>query len=556
MSHTGEDISEFLRQEFRSRGGIEIIDVSVRAYPDETNYIVLVGEEDVPAAAQIGNDLDDEISSPVSRAFVIVRKAPKEVAQDASGPLKIGVKDLRATDLSRLISARSRASEAQPSLSYVRDAEFNLSAITAARHHLIFGRRGAGKTALLVEAKRKLSDEGAISCWVNMQTLRNESPDRVFLYVLEEIAQSIVTRQQQLKPESVISVMAVELYDNVRRLLSLAGQVDAESVTRLIPLAQRTIHRFLEMSDLRLYVFIDDFYYLPRNDQPRILDMLHGAVRDCNAWLKIASIRHLTRWFQSSPPLGLQTMHDADLIDLDVTLQDPQRAKTFLENILHQYAKRVGVASLGRLFHPAALDRLVLASGAVPRDYLVLAGSAITKAQRRQKAKLVGVQDVNQAAGDAAQVKLQELEDDMAADVDSATRTISGLKTIRDFCLEETSFTYFLVRYRDKEDNPHLYSIITDLLDVRMIHLIDAGVSDAHAAGQRSEVYMLDLSQFSGSRLKQGIQVLDFSGGNIVSRRTRTAETVKTGHTPRQVISILRAGPTFELLRMSDLLNN
>ncbi|CAM5508654.1 hypothetical protein STENM36S_08645 [Streptomyces tendae] len=553
MSPTVEDIPEFLRAEFRDRGGIEVLDVSVRAYPDETNYIVLVNEEDVPDAAQIGNSLDDVISSPENRAFVIVRKAPKELVKTSSAPLNAGVQDTRATDLSRLISARSRASEAQPSLSYVRDAEFNLSAVTASRHHLIFGRRGAGKTALLVEAKGQLTADGALSCWINMQTLRNESPDRVFLYVLEEIAESIVTKQQQIKPESIISVMAADLYENVRRLLSSAGEADAKEVMRLIPQAQRTIHRFLEMSDLRLYIFIDDFYYLPRNDQPRILDMLHGAVRDCNSWLKIASIRHLTRWFQSSPPLGLQTMHDADLIDLDVTLQDPQRAKTFLESILHQYAKHVGVASPGRLFHAAALDRLVLASGAVPRDYLVLAGSAISKAQRRQNAKLVGVQDVNQAAGDAAQVKLQELEDDMAADVESATRTISGLKTIRDFCLEETSFTYFLVGYRDKEDNPHLYSIITDLLDVRMIHLIDAGVSDAHAAGQRSEVYMLDLSQFSGSRLKQGIQVLDFSGGKIVSRKTRTSDTAKTGNTPRQVIAILRAGPTFGLERLRGL---
>lgn len=546
------NIPDFLRKEFREKGGIEILEISVRAYPDETNFIVFVDEDDLPTAAQIGNSLDEVISTAESRAFVIVRKAPKELVRASAAPLSAGVQDSRATDLSRLISARSRVSEAQPSLSYVRDVEFNLTAVTASRHHLIFGRRGAGKTALLVEAKRQLTAEGALSCWINMQTLRHESPDRVFLYVLEEIAEAIVTKQQQIKPESMISVMAVELYEIVRRLLG-SGDVDNREVMRLIPQAQRTIHRFLEMSGLRLYVFLDDFYYLPRNEQPRILDMLHGAVRDCNAWLKIASIRHLTRWFQSSPPLGLQTMHDADLIDLDVTLQDPQRAKTFLENILLQYAKHVGVAYLGRLFHAAALDRLVLASGAVPRDYLVLAGSAIAKAQRRQNAKLVGVQDVNQAAGDAAQVKLQELEDDMAADVASATRTISGLKVVRDFCLEETSFTYFLVGYRDKEDNPHLYSVITDLLDVRMIHLIDAGVSDAHAAGQRSEVYMLDLSQFSGSRLKQGIQVLDFSGGKIVSRKTRTTDTAKTGNTPRQVIAILRAGPTFDLERLSAL---
>jgi hypothetical protein len=138
--------------------------------------------------------------------------------------------------------------------------------------------------------------------------------------------------------------------------------------------------------------------------------------------MKIASIRHLTRWFQSSPPLGLETTHDAEHLNLDVTLQEPRRAKDFLESILTQYAQRVGVSALNRLFHGKALDRLVLASGAVPRDYLLLASGAISKAQGRVNAKLVGVQDVNQAAGDAAQVKLQELEEDMASNVDSAAR--------------------------------------------------------------------------------------------------------------------------------------
>ncbi|MEU9965132.1 hypothetical protein [Streptomyces malaysiensis] len=552
MTGSGADVSNFIREEFQRRG-VRVLDVSVRAYPEETNYIVQVDEAEFVNAAEIGNDLDDEVSSPGNRAFIIVRKAPRELVDASSVPLTGGVHDSRATDLQRLISARSRVSEAQPSLSYVRDAEFNLASVTAPRHHLIFGRRGAGKSALLVEAKRKLTDGGAISCWVNMQTLRSENPDRVFLYVLEEISGAIVTKQQQIKPESTVSVMAVELYEEVRRQLASKGTAEGDSVHRLVPMAQRAMKRFLETSGVEMFIFIDDFYYLPRNDQPRILDMLHGAVRDCNAWLKIASIRHLTRWFQSSPPLGLQTMHDADLLDLDVTLQDPQRAKKFLESILVQYGKHVGVNSLTRLFHSSALDRLVLASGAVPRDFLILAGSSIMKAQRRQNARLVGVQDVTQAAGDAAQVKLQELEEDMASNVDTATRTIAGLNILRNFCLEETGFTYFLIGYRDKEDNPNHYNVITELLDVRMIHLIDAGVSDAHAAGQRSEVYMLDLSQFSGSRLKQGIQVLEFSGGKIVSRKTRQPETAKTGSSPRQVIAILRAAPTFELEQMENL---
>jgi len=32
---------------------------------------------------------------------------------------------------------------------------------------------------------------------------------------------------------------------------------------------------------------------------------------------------------------------------------------------------------------------------------------------------------------------------------------------------------------------------------------------------------MLDLSQYSGARLKQKVRVLDFSGGHFISRETR-----------------------------------
>ncbi|MEV0596419.1 hypothetical protein [Nonomuraea cavernae] len=549
------DIPEFIRREFKSRGNIRVHDVAIRPYPDEMNYIVLVAESDLARAAEIGNELDGEISTSDVRAFIIVRKAPRELVDKSAEPLLSGVQDERASELARLTSARSRVSEAQPSLSYIRDAHINLTAIASPRHHLIFGRRGAGKTALLVEARSSLPQDDTISCWVNMQTLRNESLSRAFLYVVEEILAAIVSRQQQLQAQSAVSVQAVRLYEKVGQMLARDDE-NEQSTIRLIPDIQRTVKRFLTTNDIRLFIFVDDFYYILRSQQPKLLDMLHGCIRDCDAWLKIASIRHLTRWYQSSPPLGLQTMHDAELLDLDVTLQEPEWAKRFLESILLQYAKHVGVPTLTRLFHSTALDRLVLASGAVPRDYLILAGSSIEKAKRRPNAKLVGVQDVNRAAGDAAQVKLQELEEDMASSISSAGRTLEALRIVRSFCLDEMSHTYFLISYREKEEYADRYNVLTDLLDLRLIHLVDGGVSDAHSAGHRLEAYMLDLSQFSGSRLKQGIRVLDYVNGRMLSHKTRTASTGKpdkAGDTPLKLIAILRTAPKFGLERLAHL---
>lgn len=548
-----ESVAQRLRQEFRSRAAIEVVDVSVRAYPEETNYVVYVQPSDLARAAEVGNELDSLISTDSDPAFVVVRGASKEqVEARVSEPLKTGVKDSRADELIKLISARSRASKAQPALYYIRDVRASVSAVTTGRHHLIFGRRGAGKTALLVEAMRQLDQEGAITCWSNIQALRNESADRVFLYVLEEVLGTVVTRLRSARKATVLSDMANDLYVRVGTLLN-AKETDRTDAARLIPRVGQLIRRFLEQDGSRLFIFLDDYYYLPRDEQPRILDMLHSCLRESEAWLKIASIRHLTRWFQTSPPMGLQTVQDANLIDLDVTLQDPLRAKKFLESILSEYARKVGIAHLGGLFNAKALDRLVLASGAVPRDYLVLASDAIVKAQARGSARLVGAQEVNQAAGDAMQVKIQELEEDMAANVEVAERTLEALSIVRRFCLEEENHTYFLIDFRDKEENPAAYSVLTDLMDVRLMHIIDASVSKAHAAGERSEAFMLDLSQYTGSRLKQKIQVLDFKGGSIIARKTRSAEPARVGETPREIIAILRVAPRLDLARLEHL---
>jgi hypothetical protein len=266
--------------------------------------------------------------------------------------------------------------------------------------------------------------------------------------------------------------------------------------------------------------------------------------------LKIAGIKHLSQWYQAHPPLGLQTGHDADHIDLDLSLQEPSRAKEFLEAVLQRYAAYVRIRSISNVFSREALDRLVLASGAVPRDYLVLGSGAIERAKRRENARLVGGQDVNNAAGDAAQVKVRELEDDLASYEGYAEKTLTALQLVRSFCLEEKRWTYFRVDFKDKEGLVEEYELLTSLMDVRLIHLLNPSVSDERRAGERFEVFTLDLSQFSGQRLKKYIRVLDFVGGHMVSRETGRTKSARVGDSPKALLGILRRAPLFELSRL------
>lgn len=546
-----EDSIDIVRKAFET-AGLEIVDLQERRYPDEQIFLVSLEPQHLERAGVVAAGLDAQFAAVGAQVLTTVRRAAP-MTQVLSTPMPDGVKDPRAIALRQLISSRARTSESQPSFSYIPDSSMNIDAVVAPRHQLIFGRRGAGKTALMLEAKRQAESQAARSVWVNLQTFRLEPVERVFLYVLRGVFDTLLSESHASQP-SPTDAMVHDLSSRVRHALDAKGD-DVDTAKRLIPDVNAVLKRFLGARAFRLNLYLDDFYYIPRQDQPMLLDMLHACVRDADCWLKIASIRNLTKWFITSPPTGLETGHDADVIDLDVTLQDPARAEAFLESVVTEYARSVGIPSLTALYSKASLDRLTLGSGGVPRDYLVLAGSSIIKTRERDKGRLVGVQDVNQAAGDAAQTKVQELEEDGSANKGVPEQASQALVRVRSFCLDETSFTYFRVRHQDRDSNPEAFVVLNRLVEFRLLHSIAASVSNPHKAGDASEVFMLDLSQYTGSRLKQKLWVLEIENGQISTKRTRDSNSQRTGASARDLIAILRLAPEFELARFGDLVS-
>lgn len=527
---------------------IRIQNLQVREYPQETILLIEVPPAAFASATLLASQVDQELVAQGFSGFITVRKGSSGTGLGTSS-LSAGVQDSRAVDLVKLLTARSRASETQPSLSYVRDVSANIASAVTARHHLVFGRRGAGKTSLLAEAKRQVEEQGHLSVWINVQTHRHDSYLRVFLWVVRQVCELVGVKYRDRTPTPHVLEQAQTI---LQEAVALLGELQVQEVRikRLVPETQELLRRLGQTVGGRLYIFLDDFHYVRMSDQPTLLDMLHGAVRDTDAWLKIASIKHLSRWFQVTPPMGLQTGHDADHIDLDVTLEDPARAKQFLEEVLRRYATHVDVPGLTSVYDSRALDRLVLASGAVPRDYLVLCARSIEMAKARENAKQVGVQDVNRAAGDRAKVKLSELEDD-AASTGATQSIVSGLQAVRGFCIDEKQYTFFRIDFKDREAHANEYSTLSSVMDVRLLHLVNPSVSDEHRAGERAEAFMLDLSQFTGQRLKQRLRVLDFVHGHLVLKTTGRSGSERVGDTSRRLLAILRRAPVFDLGRLA-----
>lgn len=539
-------VRELVMKHFE-RAGLVPVSIEVRNYPGETIAIVEV-DTDYDRALSLAGELDARIEN----GFVTIRQTPRRAQRKLAGRVK-SVHDEQIPELIELMSARARTSESQPSLRYVSDVEERVNLAISPRHHLIFGRRGVGKTSLLLEAKRVLEREGHFALWVNVHALRHLDGDVAFLTVASRLCDLGIGAFQS----GAASSGSVRLLEGCREAIdkaTAADQPEIRRISKIVPQLQQAISRFCLETNKALYLFLDDIHYLPPQDVPKFLDLLHGITRDNPVWLKAAGIQHQTQWFISSPPTGLQTGHDAAIINLDVTLEQPERAKKFLQDVLRGYVDECSANPVGGFLGASALDRLVLASGGVPRDFLTLCAASLQTARSRPNARTIGVQDVNNAAGVAAQTKLQELEDDAAATQGRSQALLGALSGIREFLVSDQQITYLRVDFRDKESHPDEYELVQGLGDLRMLHLINSSLSDPHQAGRRSEVYLLDLSQYSGSRLKQRLRVLDFERGHLVLKRTRSAEPTRVGDTARRLVALLRRGPIFELTRLSKYL--
>jgi len=519
-------------------------DVQERTFPGENWIIVYVAPESFLVSQSLAGTIERGLNSISDSGddapfTVVFRAQDREPEENASGSKGGRLADVKFDQLIQLVEARSRTSSALPSLEYIEDPRANLAAVAASRHQFIYGRRGVGKTALLLEAKRLAERRGDVTVWVNAHILRDVDPAAAFLHVAESVLVGL-TKYSGSSGASTFKNVRV-LLERVAGLLN-SGEFDEQIAGRLLTNLNEVLRAVLRHNLVRLDIYLDDFYLYPFMDQPKLLDYIFAMLRDCNGWLKIASIERLTRPFEPSTKTGLEVPHDASKIDLDVTLEDPKAAQLFLEKLLSNYTAAANVGRPSRIAKAEALGRLVLASGGVPRDYLTLFASSIVVAREsRLQAQQVGREDVAVAAGRAARVKKRDLELDVESQ--KADSLVTSLESISDTVKGE-GYTYFRVDAAQKLSAK--YETLAQLMDLRFIHLIQAALSDQHKSGVKYEAYILDLSEYTDVRLKRNLQVLDLEDGEWSWRLAGKAKTARK-LTGTQLRDLLRVAPLIDL---------
>lgn len=432
------------------------------------------------------------------------------------------------------------------------DVSRALADMTAKQNHVVFGRRGCGKTLLLQATQQKVEKDVRV-VYINCEDYKQHSFPNVLIEILDALFEELeknlpgwfgrkkrsreligeirqeLTRLKAGADETEKTIKesdSAEVSSNAKAGMSTTGLeigAGAASARRaaieqeykrydskiqrlnlLLPQLKKRIREFFELSsDVKaVFIELDDFYHLPRTIQPHIADYIHRLCKDVPLYFKFATLRHASILFadRGSQPTGAQERHDYQPINVDFTLAEFSRTAAQLREILYRFGERADMSrdEIDYLFMGEGFDRLVLASGGVPRDFLSLLLEALSP--KLEGSERVGKDDIRLLSLTVLQRRIEELKVD--AEQQDQDALIRGIYAIRKFCLEKKA-NVFLVSDKVLQEPNGIRELINRLLDYRIVHSVGSALTHKTMQGTFN-AYMIDIGAYANLRKLEG----------------------------------------------------
>lgn len=367
------------------------------------------------------------------------------------------------------------------------NAEFQ---IIAKANHVVLGRRGAGKSMLLLYALHSRELENRPVVWIDMQVYSRRNDAAVAADIIREILDQTSTQVGE-------SIHDAEILDRLRE-----KDITFDRIRQYLPDIRRLLQRATRDGQ-DIFVFLDDYHVIDRSIQPQTFDVIYSITRGNNIYLKISAIETLTRTYDQNTKEGLEVPQDAQLIKLDYNLTAPDLAARHIESIIDAHARYSGLSSARSLCTSAdVLSRLTWVAAGVPRDAISLFAQAITKATALSRHR-ISVSNVNQAASETLSTKLVDFESDAAnSDLDNLR---SVLDEVKQFCVSDHRTNAFLIKI---DSGNQKFGLVKELISLRLLHVISEGIT-VEKAGEKYMGLILDYGFYTGIRAAQSVDLFN-----------------------------------------------
>lgn len=460
------------------------------------------------------------------------------------------------------------------------DVAGHLSRLRSCQHQVVFGRRGSGKSCLFVHFLHDSeARNGVLPIYIEGDEFKRLTyPDllvRLLLRIFESMPESKQRWRRWIRRPNIIQ----KNIDDLRGVLSRAEeasikQTDGKNSESGAELSkgpakatgkQSTKHeRQSEFKERKLdhlerylsdykealshslnnsqydsaFILLDDFYLIPRSRQPDVIDYLHRLVRGTNFYLKIGTVRHRTTIIRNEEhTIGVELHQDVEELNLDRTLEDLDSTSEHLSQMLEAVSFNAGLDNpKDVLFNPEAFHALVLASGGVPRDFLNIFVESISSSIASGNERWITPTYIWKGASRLSyRTKLSNLKEEGITDTSPLEKLY---RDIVSFCLKEKRKTAFLVSQEQAQELPAIHELVLQLMDFKLIHIIEPDTSAASGRKGRYEAYTLDFSLFMEPRMRN-IEHVEFWRTDSDRRRIG-----------------VREAPNYDLKRAEEAINN
>ncbi len=428
------------------------------------------------------------------------------------------------------------------------DVSKALNDIVARQNHVVFGRRGCGKTLLLNAAEGNV-DPSIRIIYINCEDYKQHSFPNVLIEILDKLFSELEkhltgwfgrkrksrelvsqirkdlnalkegadekdvkikeTTATEYKSEDALKVDAKGIKLGTEEVTAQKAAIEQEysrhdskihQLNLLLPRLKDRVKEFFELSSEVKSVFIelDDFYHLNRTMQPHVADYIHRLCKDVPLYFKFATLRHASTLYadRENQPTGAQERHDYQPINVDFTLAEFPKTSEQLRRILFRFGQKAGMdeGEINGLFMGEGFQRLVLASGGVPRDFLSLLLEALAPKAAGQER--VGKDDVRLLSLNVFQRRIEELKaDSEQQDQDALLR---GIYAIRKFSTDK-KINIFLVADQVLQEQNGVRELLNRLLDYRIIHSVSSAITHKSVPGT-FQAFMIDIGAYANLR--------------------------------------------------------
>lgn len=300
---------------------------------------------------------------------------------------------------------------------------------------------------------------------------------------------------------------------------------------------------FYQITNKKIVLMLDDFYQIELNYQPFVIQYFHDISKICrnkSFRFKIFAIPNRLRLNEKNPDLSYKD--DFLPINIDNNIMDINNLKDYLTKMLSgisksangdKYLTQKDVYNLfPRYNDDEVLLYLILASGAIPRDFIVMFRDVMQDA-RSNAQSVIGKENIYNSVRNLRKDKDNNVENDsnLQSDIIDELRKSLELNFVDKF-----KTNVFLYPIQDAEEKIQ-ERILNNMENLRYIYLISQSVT-AELTKEDCRAYMIDMSFcIAGKRLKNNFEMRKYWEKTSKSNVLRQSKVWKF---PKETIEMVK----------------